>query len=204
MIFPVLLFALGILITSIFRTAAVRYEFSGDIEENSSTASEDGNFNIDYNLAFPGKVLPDHYLWPVKALRDKVWLWTTTDPGRKADLQLLFSDKRTSAAKILFEKGEYEIGYATLIKGEKYLEEASLSEEENRKNGMDTSEFVRRLAYASLKHRAVIHEILAIAPEDAKPEIIQTENYSIDAFERARQALNEKRMYVPIDPFERE
>ena len=107
---------------------------------------------------FPGRVLPDSPFWPIKALRDKVWLWITTNPSREAELKLLFADKRLAMSQLLFEKEDYEVGYSTLTKAEKYLEEAGFAEKEGRKSGMDTSEFLERLATAALYHYQVISE----------------------------------------------
>ena len=205
LVFAVLLFAVGILFTSVLLTAAVKYEFAespktSNVDASSVLGEED--INIDYNLAYPGKVLPDSPFWPLKALRDRVWLWLTTNSSRKAELKLLFADKRISMSKILFERGKPEIGYSTLTKAEKYLKEAGSSEMENRKKGIDTSEFLERLAKASLKHAQVIDEILEIAPEDARPNIITTKDYPKKVFEESRNALLEKGMEPPENPFD--
>ena len=205
LVFAVLLFAVGILFTSVLRTAAVKYEFaesSQTVDVSASSVLGDEEVNIDYFLAYPGKVLPDSPIWPLKALRDRIWLWITTNSSRKAELKLLFADKRISMSKILFEKGKPEIGFSTLTKAEKYLEEAGSSEKKNRGKGVDTSEFLERLARASLKHAEVIDEILEIAPEDARPNIITTKDYSKKVFEESRNALLEKGMEPPENPFD--
>lgn len=201
-VLPILVFAFGILFASILRTASVKYEFSGVTSDTVLRVLGVEAVNVDYQFAFPGKVLPDHFLWPVKALRDKIWLAITTNPSRKAELKLLFADKRIASSKILFEREKYEIGFSTLTKAEKYLEEAYNQEIENRARDIDTSEFLKRLAWASLKHRQVIGEILEIAPEDAKPMIINTENYPKKVYEKVKHALNEKGLRVPKSPFE--
>lgn len=200
-----IIFAFGLLFTSVFRTAAVKYEFSEspEVADVSETRVLGENaVNIDYYLAFPGRILPDSPLWPVKAIRDRIWLWITTNPSRRAELKLLFADKRVAMSKILFEKGKPEIGYSTLTKAEKYLEEAVDQEKENRKEGIDTSEFLNRIAKASLKHAQIIEEILKIAPEDAKPGVLKTENYAKRAYEEARNALLEKGLEPPENPFD--
>ena len=205
LVFAVLLFAVGILFTSVLRTAAVKYEFaesSQTVDVSASSVLGDEEVNIDYFLAYPGKVLPDSPIWPLKALRDRIWLWITTNSSRKAELKLLFADKRISMSKILFEKGKPEIGFSTLTKAEKYLEEAGSSEKKNRGKGVDTSEFLERLARASLKHAEVIDEILEIAPEDARPNIISAKEYSKKVFEESRNALLEKGMEPPENPFD--
>lgn len=201
-ILPVFFFAFSVLLTSILRTATPKFVFSMPANGDAVLGAKD--VKIDYDLAYPGRVLPDHPLWPVKALRDRIWLIITTNPGRKAELKLLFADKRLASSKILFEKDKPEIAFATLTKAEKYLEQAVDQEKENRERGLDTSEFLRVLSYASLKHRAVVSEILAMAPEDARPGINEAQTYSKRAFEESMHALNEKGLSVPENPFDGE
>lgn len=196
--------AFAILFISVFRTASVKYEFS-DVRtpDNQGTfVLGDKDINIDYYLPYPGKVLPDSPLWPVKALRDKVWLFLTTNQSRKAELKLLFADKRVGSAKLLFEKDKPEIGFTTLTKAEKYLEEAVVQEKVNRENGLDTTEFLQRLSKASLKHYEVMEEILMIAPDDAKPQVVSSQDYPKRAYEMVRDALFEKGIQPPETPFD--
>ncbi len=198
-----LVFGFGVLFISVFKSAAVKYDFKLNAQEDGETSvlGEDDVF-INYNLAYHGKVLPDHPLWPVKALRDKLWLLVTTSPTRKAELRLLFADKRIASSVVLFEREKYNIGISTLTKAEKYLEEAADLEKKNRKNGIDTTDFLIRLAWASLKHYEVMQEdLLPKAPEDARPTIIQTQGYSIRVYESVRDALFEKGVKPPENPF---
>lgn len=197
----ILIFAFGILLTSVFRTAAVKYEFSPTTSLPASQVLGEETAEIDYHLPYPGRVLPDSPLWPLKALRDKIWLWITTNPSRKAELKLLFADKRVAMSKILFEKGKPEVGFSTLTKGEKYLEEASREERENREGGIDTNEFLQRIALASLKHFQVMEELKEIAPEDARPGIGKTQDYAKGVYEEARNALLQKGQTPPENPF---
>jgi hypothetical protein len=200
----VLALAFGILFTSVLRTAAVKYEFSeaDPAETQKEQVLGEDTVMVDYYLAFPGKVLPDNPLWPVKALRDRVWLWITTNPSRKAELNLLFADKRVAASKLLFERDKPEIGYSTLTKAEKYLWQASVQERENRVEGIDTGEFLSRLAKASLKHALVMDEIMTVAPEDAKPGVIQTMDSAKKVYEEAKNGLLEKGLPTPENPFD--
>ena len=198
----VLAFAFGILLISIFRTASVKYQFNNTGKQINAKVLEGVTELVDYNLPFPGKVLPDSPLWSLKALRDRIWLLVTTNPSRKAELKLLFADKRLGSAIVLFDKEKFEEGLTTLTKAEQYLEEAGWQEEENRKKGIETSDFLQILAKASLKHYEVMQNILTIAPEEAKPTIIQTQDYSKKVFENSRNALLEKGKSAPENPFD--
>lgn len=199
---PILVLAFSILFISVFRTAAVRYEIGGPALTYQPEFMGDNRKNIDYQLAYPGKVLPDSPLWPLKAMRDKIWLWTTTDTSRQAELKLLFADKRLGSAEKLFIGGKAEIGLTTLSKAEKYLEEASEQENRNRMEGGDTLSFLVNLANASLKHYQVIEGIIRIAPEEARPTIIKFQEYSRNVFENSRNALLEKGETPPKNPFD--
>lgn len=198
----VVFFAFAILTVSIFRSAAVKYDFSG--EQPSQVLGED-SISIDYVLAYPGSILPDHPLWPVKAVRDRLWFLSTTNHSRKAELLLLFSDKRLASSKILFERGDPGLGYSVMLKSEDYLEKASRKEESNRKeHNLDTTEFLLRLSNASLKHIETMEEIKAIAPEDAIPKIEQTQKIAEGVYERAVHGLNEKGIESPKNPFNKD
>lgn len=198
-----LVFAFAILFTSILRTASVKYVFSQETniqeEEQESEVVE-----IDYVLPYPGRISPDSPFWPIKALRDRLWLLLTSNPSRKAELKLLFADKRIAMSKALFEKDKSEIAFSTLTKAEKYLEEACIIEKEIRQKGIDTSEFLTVLSKASLKHRQMIDEILTIAPEDARPGIKRTQDYSKETYNETRNALQEKGLPAVENPFESE
>ena len=201
-----LLFAFSILFVSVLRTASVKYSFYGESpnyqdEQISGRSDELARMEIDYYLPYEGPVTPDHPLWLLKAARDKVWLFVTTNPYRKSELNLLFADKRLVAAKKLFEQGEHETGYSTLTKAEKYLENACGIEKEIRSEGGDTTELAERLINASLKHRLVIEQILLIAPGDAKDKIMTTEKYSIQVYNDKKGVLESAGLSVPKNPF---
>src|SRR5260221_7661514 len=191
--------ALVILVISIFRIAEIKYVFSQAPSPTPTNAPKE--VIVNYNLAFPGNILSDNILWPLKALRDKVWLTVTVNPSKKADLYLLIADKRLADAKILFEKCKADLGISVLTKAEKYLESAANEEKIAKKEGMDTKYFLGRFAIATLKHRQVLDEISKNAPEDAKPLIMKTQNYSKNLYNEARNGLLEAGSDVPQSPF---
>jgi len=157
---------------------------------------------INYTLSFPGNVLPNSPLWTLKVARDWVWYYVTIDPLKKAELALLFSDKRLVASEVLFKDKNANVAVSTLTKGEKYLEVAFNQEEIARKSGEDTSNFLVKLATASIKHRQVTEEdLLPLAPEDAKPEIIKNEFYTETIYKSCLHLLNSEGKSTPKDPF---
>lgn len=79
--------------------------------------------SVDYYLPYPG-ILPDHPLYWLKMMRDRVGLVLTTGETAKAEKLLLYADKRLGAAWALIEGNKVPLGVSTLTKAEKYLEEA--------------------------------------------------------------------------------
>lgn len=191
-----------VLFASVLKAASINYSFYPQATPNNAGSSATPKPDTSYYFVYPGSILPDSSLWYLKALRDKVWLTLTVDSGKKAELALLLSDKRLMMSKILFDRKKFELGYSTLTKGEKYLQMANEIDQSNRNKGIDTASFELKLAAAALKHREVIEQqILPLAPEDAKPGIIQTLNYSKDAYTNARNTLQAKGIVAPVSPF---
>jgi hypothetical protein len=191
-----LVLAFSILSISVLKAASIRYDFSGDAKKDNNQIPV-----IDYQLPYPGRILPDHPLWPLKALRDKVWLLVTLNRSRQAELMLLFADKRLVSSRILFEKGKPELAFSTFTKAEKYLEKASGIVDSCWRSGVDTKNLSTRIATAALKHREVAEELLNIAPEDAKPGIAAGIGYSKKAYNLCKESLISRGMLAPENPF---
>src|SRR3989304_7858985 len=101
---------------------------------------------VDYYLPAPG-YLPDHPLYWVKMVRDRVDLWLTFSTTAKSQRFLNYADKRLAAGWALVEKGEIDLGVSTLTKGEKYLDQALASGQ-----SLDAT----KLNKAKLKHWEVL------------------------------------------------
>ena len=196
-----LILAFGILVISVFRTAEVRYVFSQS-STNTSPTKQMEEIKIDYVFPFPGRVLADSPLWPIKVLRDKFWILVTTNSLKKAQLKLLLADKRLASSKILLARKKYDLAMSSLTKGEKYLEEAVLEEEKARKMGVDTKSFLMTLSKAILAHRLQLEEILLKAPKDAKPLVVSTMDYPKRLFSRVRDVMISLGLIPIKDPFE--
>lgn len=147
-----LLFALGILASSVVR-ASVLTPVKTPTPVPTVTAPEVEE--VDYYLPYPG-ILPDHFLYPIKMVRDRMLLFFTTDPLKKAELLLLLADKRLGAARVLIEGGKEELGITTVTKAEKYLERAVGQAKIARQKSKDASQLLERLTKAILKHEEVL------------------------------------------------
>jgi hypothetical protein len=74
-----------ILSISVLRSSSIRSSidvYSATPEPLLIANEENNKIEINYVMPFPGRILPDSPFWPVKALRDKLWLTVTTNPMR--------------------------------------------------------------------------------------------------------------------------
>jgi hypothetical protein len=202
-----LLFAFGVLLISILKSASIKYSFSGN---NPTTKDENvmkreaklEGMVIDYYLPYAGSVLPDSPLWVLKVARDRLWLAITPGLAKKSELNLLFADKRLQAARILFEEGKNDLAYSTLAKSCKYLEISSDLEQQARDGGENTLDLAETIVNASLKHRHIIREISLLVSDDVRPKITLLEDKLIVIYQQKANYLLSKGRYVPINPFD--
>ena len=187
-----------ILFISITQTAQVRYSFNEKLTGSPRVLGDEAQ--VEYYFPYSGRIQPDHPLWFLKAMRDRAWLLVTPKAERKAELNLLFANKRLVSSKMLFERDKPELAFMVLTKAEKYLENSLEEEEKARSSSVDTKSFLYQLSLASLKHIEVIREITDIAPDDAKPEIIKMENYAQSIYQESKNNLHESGMIPPKDP----
>lgn len=191
-----LIFAIGVLGTSIWRTSAqsVSESYEGvparneEITESvQGQATEAGENLVDYDLHWGGTIypgiLPDHLLYPLKMIRDRIWLWLTTNPFKKAELLLKFADKRLMAAEALIEKDKVDLGITTLTKAEKYLERAINQERVAQEAGVETTDFLEKLSRAALKHEEIILGFEKKIPNEAKSAYDSALQYSRAGYE---------------------
>ncbi len=197
-------FAFIILSISVLRSSAIRPSidvYSATPKPELKEGSQEKKIEIMYVMPFPGRILPDSPFWPLKALRDKLWMMITTNPMKKAELALLFADKRLMSSYELFKTNKPQLALTTLTKAEKYLEAGSVIEKDERQKGLDTKSFLFTLATASLKHREIIENMLNIVPDDIKPEVIKAEDYPKNVYKECRDALQSQGVSAPENPF---
>jgi len=173
-------FATGVLISSVIRTTAQtsfsRNEIGQVAGETSVQATPASSSKVDYFLAYPG-ILPDHFLYPLKMIRDRIWLFLTWDALKKAEVLLLFADKRLGAGKALVEGGQEQLGITTLTKAEKYLERAILQAEAAKEKKKNTGFFYEKLEKATLKHEEIITSLLEKVSDQSKSTLEEILSY---------------------------
>jgi len=125
---------------------------------------------VEYTLPYPG-ILPDHLLYPIKMLRDRIMDFFIREPIKKTEFLILMADKRLGAGKTLIDYGKINLGEVTLSKAEKYLERAVSQASVGRQQGKEANNILDKLEKSVRKHVEVLEEVLEKAPESAKPGI---------------------------------
>ncbi|HNP89037.1 MAG: hypothetical protein BWY24_00212 [Microgenomates group bacterium ADurb.Bin219] len=130
-----------------------------------------------YYLPYPG-ILPDHPLYSFKMIRDRIWLWLTSGAEKKAEIVLLFADKRLGAGRFLIEGNKIDLGITTIEKAEKYLEQAVLNLEEAKKQGEDVSVLAKKIKTAAEKHQELISDLAQGLSSERKETLVRLTQYS--------------------------
>src|SRR3989304_4320145 len=71
---------------------------------------------VEYDLPYPG-ILPDHPLYFLKLIRDKILILSARNLTKKSELYLLFADKHLSMGQLLRGKGNLDLSTTTFAKG---------------------------------------------------------------------------------------
>lgn len=137
----------------------------------------------DYSLPYPG-ILPDHPLYFLKMIRDRIKLWLVSNPLARAELMLHYGDKRIAASLSLAEKGKAGLAVTTATKAEKYLERV-MNEAEGAAVDQDVTGFGKQAARAIQKHEKVLVGVMSLVPDEAKSAVEQALETNERVYERA-------------------
>lgn len=123
---------------------------------------------IDYNLPYPG-LLPDNPFYILKIFRDRAVGFLISNPLKRAQFDLLQSDKRVQGAYLLVvQENKMDLAEMTFSKGENYFDEAIANASDAKKQGIDVTEFTRTLTIANSKHLEIVTLLKEKAPEKYK------------------------------------
>jgi|GEM_PF-1104346 len=123
----------------------------------------------EYNLPYPG-ILPSHRLYPLKSVRDRLIEMFTREPNKKAELYLLYADKRINMAQMLADRDEWKLSEITASKAEKYLLKLSSSLAEAKEmGGSPEAAFLNKTLLAAGKHRKILQNLVKQAPRSLRP-----------------------------------
>ncbi len=127
--------------------------------------------SVEYMLPFAG-LLPDNPLYYFKEVRDNFWLFFTRDNMKKAEVLILFSDRKTSAAQMLSKKGKWEQGAETMLEAEQDFKRMVDMVILSKNQGVSPEvAFIAQMKQSNRKHREVIEGLLAETPEGSRKQL---------------------------------
>ena len=167
-----------ILLTLSFLTSGSVKISAQDTTQTSTVAAK-----VEYVLAYPG-ILPDNPLYFLKAARDKLVSFLISDLTKKAEFNLLTSDKRINAAFALSTRGKEALAVSTLSKSNNYLEQVVSSVASAKNSGRDVDIVLHNLKNAIKKHKDVTVAIKSKIDKKLSPQL-QKEIQRLENFGRA-------------------
>jgi hypothetical protein len=161
-----LLLACVIMVVSLIRARSSKNLSGG----NGLVLALETSYQNDYVLPYPG-MLPDHPLYLVKMIRDRIREWTAFSPESKAELYLVLANKRIGAAQVLVEGGKSELGISTAEKGYLYQSKAVYALSEMKLQGKEVGAVGNELEQAIDKHSQILVEINPKVSDQDKPKL---------------------------------
>lgn len=123
---------------------------------------------VEYILPYPG-ILPDHPLYFLKQVRDKILDSLIVDPLRKIEFYILQADKRLGMGAMLTQTGKDKLAETTISKGEKYLNLAVTLVTSLKASGRPIpGNVLDRLERSIAKHIEVLEELITKANDAQK------------------------------------
>ncbi len=149
---------LVLLMCLLFTTVSVSAQ-TITLPATDSAAMASAPAQIHYDLPYPG-ILPDHPLYFLKVMRDRLVGFLISDPVKKAEFNLLQSDKKLFAARMLFEDDKDELALETLSKSNNYMHNAISAANRAEEAGRDPSSVVQKIKTSIAKHKQAIEEVI--------------------------------------------
>ncbi|MBI4100775.1 hypothetical protein HY439_03500 [Candidatus Microgenomates bacterium] len=146
---------------------------------------------VEYSLPYPG-ILPDHPLFFLKEIRDRVLGWFISDPLKKAEFNLLMADKELNTGLFLLEKGKPDLAQSAFTRAESYLDKSFKSIQAAKEAGKNTDTLTGRLSLAILKHNEVLTDVLNKVPEAGRKGIQEAITKSQRGLENIRDLQKKK------------
>ena len=147
---------------------------------------ENTQVTVNYDLAFPG-ILPDHPLYKLKVLRDKITAASIFNSLKKIDFYVLQADKGILATAMLIDKNKIDLAKATALKAENNF--TLIAPQLYMLPKKPNKDFFKRLETAALKHQEVLRSIIKRVPKDKQKVFEQV----IDFSKRNLQSIEEYR-----------
>ena len=135
------------------------------------------------------KLLPDHPLYFVKTVWEKVRLGFTFDSMAKAKYQINLIEKRIAEASALIKKGKNELAEKNIQRYKTQVDKIMVHIQKAREKGKDIEDLVVQLSKNTLRHQEVMAKVYEKVPEPAKKAIEKAIEVSKRGYEQAVQAI---------------
>jgi len=141
--------------------------------------------SLEYVLPYPG-ILPDHPLYFLKVIRDRILLFFTYNHLKRSNLNLLLADKRLVMGQLLWEKGIIDLSISTFSKAEKYLLSAAVELATLKKQNSLPPGLADKLELAAKKHEEIITKLMEVVTDENK---LQSLNGALGVNHQAMQQI---------------
>lgn len=152
---------------------------SEDVSNNKEGQAATVAAIVEYNLPYPG-ILPDNPLYFLKAARDRLVGFLISDSTKKAEFNLLTSDKRINAAWLLAAKGKNDLSVSTLSKSNNYIDQAILAASIAKNAGKNVDTVLSNLKNAITKHIEVVDLIEKKVDKKFVPQVQREEKRLVE------------------------
>lgn len=184
-ILPLVLFLLYVVVPT---KALAEQGTASAMQEKDSTVSS--KMESEYTLPYPG-VLPDNPLHFLKALRDRMVSFLISDVSKRAEFNLLTSDKRAFAAQMLASKNKDELAVSTFSKSNNYMHEVIIDIGKAKGMGKNVDMLLHNTERAIVKHEQVAEMVKGEIAKKYKGQM-DTEIKRLQGFEKSANKLDTK------------
>lgn len=153
-------FFISTLVLVLLFSVSISYSFAHEETDGTDSAKIAENKEEPvYVLVYPG-MLPDNPLYFLKSFRDSFVGFMISDPLKKAEFDLLQSDKMISSAAFLVRNGnKQDLAVETVERGQAYFADAIVKTNEAEEQGVNMDSFLVKLESAAQKHAEVLEEL---------------------------------------------
>jgi hypothetical protein len=152
--------SLILLITCSFLVLIINFGFVQKSQAEDIISLSTESAAIDYPLPYPG-LLPDSPLYFFKKVRDSIARFFITDSFKKAEFDLLQSDKNINTVYFLsFRKNVGDkLFISRIVESEKAFENAINEITDAKEQGTDVNNLLLKMSLSAQKHRELLTEL---------------------------------------------
>lgn len=148
-------------------------------------------------LPEPG-MTPDNALYFFKIWWEKIVVFLTFNPMKKAEKLLKYAERRLVEAQKMIEKGKTKYVDKLMEQYQKKINQAMEIAQKQEKKGQDVEALMQKVIQTGSKHIQVLNNLLTKVPEAAKKGIQNAISASQKGYQQAIQSISKKRFQETI------